>query len=271
MVTTESYILINILIFLFTTLLSIGGVGAAFIDTPLLLYFGFDIVMVTALGLLLNIFSTGTQSIRHYKQKAIEYDVAFPIIVASIVTAPIGAYFVNIVSQKDLKLIFALTLLVFGLIILYNLLKTRKQSETMNQDDTGPISKISNRLRIIISLLLGALVGFITGLLGIGGGSIILPFLLFFGLETRKAAGTTSFTVIFSSLIGLLSKLTLTSFVIDYTLLISSLIATILGAMLGSYLMHFKLNRNQIKIVIIIFLEAVAFKMILDFTKVKIF
>ena len=265
MVTIESYIIINILIFLFTTILSIGGVGAAFIDTPLLLYFGFDIVMVTALGLLLNTFSTGTQSIRHYRQKVIEYDVAFPIIVASIVSAPIGAYFVNLVSQRDLKLIFALTLLVFGLIILFNLLKTRKQSELLNQDEIGPISKISNVKRIVISLLLGGLVGFITGLLGIGGGSIILPVLLFFGLETRKAAGTTSFTVIFSSLIGLLAKLTLTTFVIDYILLISSLIATILGAILGSYLMHFKLNRNQIKIVIIIFLELVAFEMILDF------
>ena len=265
MVTIESYLIINILVFFFTTVMSIGGVGAAFIDTPLLLYFGFDIVMVTALGLLLNIFSTGTQSIRHYKQKVIEYDVAFPIIIASIVTAPFGAYFVNLVSQKDLKLIFALTLLVFGLIILYNLLKTRKQSEKVDQGDMGPISKISNVQRIIISLLLGGLVGFITGLLGIGGGTIILPFLLFFGLETRKAAGTTSFTVIFSSLIGLLSKLTLTTFVIDYTLLVSTLIATILGAVLGSYLMHFKLNRNQIKIVIIIFLELVAFKMILDF------
>lgn len=268
MVTIESYIIINLLIFFFTTVMSIGGVGAAFIDTPLLLYFGFDIVMVTALGLLLNIFSTGTQSIRHYKQKVIAYDVAFPIIVASILTAPIGAYFVNIISKKDLKLIFAVTLLIIGLTLLFNLLKTRKTSEIMNQGDVGPISKISNKQRILISLLLGCLVGFITGLLGIGGGSIILPFLLFFGLETKKAAGTTSFTVVFSSLVGLLSKLTLTSFVIDYTLLFSSVIFTILGATLGSYLMHFKLNKNQIKLIIILFLELVAIQMILNFLQI---
>ena len=216
--------------------------------------------MVTALGLLLNIFSTGTASIRHYRQKAIEYDVALPIIITSLFTAPIGAYFVNIVDKKDLKLIFAITLFIFGLTILFNLYKTRNR-----QESDGVAERISNNKRITISLVLGAIVGFITGLLGIGGGSIILPFLLFFGLETRKAAGTTSFIVVFSSLIGLLSKLTLTHFVVDFTLLISTVIATILGAILGSYLMHFKLNKNQIKLIIVIFLELVALKMIIDF------
>ena len=260
MTSIETYFIINLLIFFFTTVLSIGGVGAAFIDTPLLLYFGFDIVMVTALGLLLNIFSTGTASIRHYRQKAIEYDIAFPIIISSIFTAPLGAYFVNVIDKKDLKVIFALTLVIFGLTILFNLIKTRNRQETK-----GGVENISNNKRIVISVILGAIVGFITGLLGIGGGSIILPFLLFFGLETRKAAGTTSFIVVFSSLIGLLSKLTLTHFAIDFTLLISSVITTILGAILGSYLMHFKLNKNQIKLVIIIFLELVALKMIIDF------
>ena len=260
MTTLETYFLLNILIFIFTTVMSIGGVGAAFIDTPLLLYFGFDIVMVTALGLLLNIFSTGTASIRHYRQKVIEYDVAFPIIISSVLTAPIGAYFVNAIDKNELKLIFAITLLIFGLTILINILKTRKKEE-----EGGEIEKISNQKRIIISLLLGAVVGFITGLLGIGGGSIILPFLLFFGLETRKAAGTTSFIVVFSSLIGLLSKITLTTFAIDYFLLFTTVISTIVGAILGSYLMHFKLNKNQIKFVIVIFLELVAIKMILDF------
>lgn len=260
MVTLETYLLINIAIFFFTTVMAIGGVGAAFIDTPLLIYFGFDIVMVTALSLLLNIFSTGTASIRHYRQKAIEYDVALPIILSSIFTAPIGAYFVNVINKNDLKLIFALTLIVFGLTILFNLYKTRNR-----QEGTGISERISNSKRIAISLALGAIVGFITGLLGIGGGSIILPFLIFFGLETRKAAGTTSFIVIFSSLIGLLSKLTITSFVINYPLLFSTVIATILGAVLGSYLMHFKLNKNQIKLIIVIFLELVAIKMIIPF------
>lgn len=256
----ETYIIANILIFFFTTVMSIGGVGAAFIDTPLLIYLGFDIVFVTALGLLLNIFSTGTASIRHYKQKVIEYDVAFPIILSSMLTAPIGAYFVNLIDKKDLKLIFAVTLLIFGLTILFNVIKTRNR-----QEGVGIVERISNFKRIIISVILGAIVGFITGLLGIGGGSIILPFLLFFGLETRKAAGTTSFIVVFSSFIGLLSKLSLTHFVIDFTLIISTVIATILGAILGSYLMHFKLNKTQIKLTIVIFLELVALKMILDF------
>ncbi|MFW9929591.1 MAG: sulfite exporter TauE/SafE family protein [Candidatus Thorarchaeota archaeon] len=265
MIIIETYIIVSLLIFLFTTFLIIGGVGAAFIDTPLLIYFGFDIVMVTALGLLLNIFSTGTASIRHYKQKAIQYDVAYPIILTSLITAPLGAISVNLISKNDLKFLFAIALLVIGLNMLYNLVKTRKTFSKDNQDDLGILTSISLKQRLVISILLGMLVGFITGLLGIGGGTIILPFLLYFGLETKKAAGTTSFIVVFSSLVGFISKITLTHFVIDYLLLFLSVFVTILGAILGSYLMHFKLNKNQIKLIIVIFLEFVAIKMLSDF------
>jgi uncharacterized membrane protein YfcA len=261
----ENQLLIGVLVFVFTTFMAIGGVGAAFIDIPIFIYFGYDILFATALALLLNFFSTGTASLRHHKNRAIHYDIALPIIIASIITSPIGAIASTLVNKTDLKLIFALVLLLIGINIIYKTFKSSKNGTSGNEVKNNEELLIDRSKRLCLSVILGLAVGFISGLLGIGGGAIILPLLLYFGLHPKHAAGTTSFIVVFSSGISFLSKLTLTSFVIDYTLLIVTILVTIFGAVLGSYLMHFKLNKNQIRYIIAFFIELVAIKMIIDY------
>ena len=220
-------ILLSFLVFIFTTIMAIAGVGAAFIIIPLLYYFGYDFLMVTAIGLFLNSLSTGTASIRHAKNHAINLHIALPIIVSSAIFTPIGAYLSGTISRSSLKLLFALFLLLVGCNMFYKLWQELKiENDTAITSFNGNkiiIHKLSKPLMtqtaptslLIISLVTGALVGLIAGLLGVGGGSLILPVLLWFGLETKKAAGTTSFIVVFSSIIGFISKFGLTGIEID--------------------------------------------------------
>ena len=267
-------IVINVFVFLFTTIMAIAGVGAAFIIIPMIYYAGIDFLAATAIGLLLNFFSTGSASIRHFKNDAIDFKVALPIIIGSLITTPLGALLSDKINRTTLRILFALFLLFVGITILINTLKIYRHEKQIEKEVsiekviTEEIEEIeevfSNSKKIIIGLILGGTIGLIAGLLGVGGGSLVLPFLLYFGLETKKAAGTTSFVVLFSSLLGFISKVSITSVSIDWFFVITLVIATILAAIVGSYLMHYKLNKHQIKGVMAIMLLLVAIKIIVD-------
>ena len=80
-------------------------------------------------------------------------------------------------------------------------------------------------------------------------------FLNWVGLDAKIAAGTTAFIVAFSSLAGFLGHVSLGG--MDYTFL-GVMTLTVLGALLGSYLMRFKLTPSQLKRVMgaVLFLAA---------------
>ncbi len=251
-------ILLSLLIFIFTTIMAVAGVGAAFIVIPLINYSNYDLLIAMAIGLLSNTVSTGTSSLRHAKEKKIEYKQAIPIILMSIIFTYVGAYFSTLIPRAELKLVFGIILFLLGTNMFIKVI--RSQEETVGEYHINLDAK-----NLIISLLLGSIIGFLAGLLGIGGGSIVLPLLLYLGYPTKRAAATTSFIVLFSSFTGFLSKVSVITEPIPVDLLWGSLIATILGAALGSYLMHYKLNRKQIKLTIALMLLIVSLKIIIDY------
>jgi len=251
-----SFILLIALIFIFTIFTSLGGLGAAFIIIPTLLLFNYSIVLASIMGLVFNFVNTFTSSIRHARHNVIVYQLSVPIILASLIGAPVGALFVNILPASVLKLIFGMTIVILGLNII-----RKSVTNTPTQVEDSELLTIP----IQYSLLVGFLVGFVSGLLGIGGGAIVLPLFLYFGLETKKAAGTTSFIVVFSSFIGIISKLLLNNYEFDLTLLIAGLIASIFGAIIGTYLMHFKIKQIYLKISISLLLIVIGIKMIVEY------
>ncbi len=272
-ITFINLIFLNLLTFLFTAVMAVAGVGAAFIIIPLIFYFGYDFLTATTFGLLLNTFSTGTSSVRHVRNNAVDYRVALPIIVSSIITTPLGAIYSDSIPRETLRFLFGLFLLFVGVNILWKTMNrsdsVKGERDTFKKKETRLKEKtiISEKKRVMISLGVGAIVGFLAGLLGVGGGSLILPFLLYFGLETKKAAGTTSFIVVFSSLLGFVSKMGLTDVNLDPVLAVSLIISTIIAATIGSYLMHFKLNKYQIRETMGIMLLLVAAKIFYDLFK----
>ena len=114
-----------------------------------------------------------------------------------------------------------------------------------------------------ILFLIGAIVGFIAGLLGVGGGNILIPLLILLGFEPKKVAMTVSFVVPFSAL-G--SFFTYASYVpLDWYLLFYISLSAILGGFIGNYLMHYKLDQQQIKKLMAVILYLLAFKLLYHF------
>jgi hypothetical protein len=234
-----------------------AGTGASFLIIPVLLAYDYSLVVVGAYGLLFNFINTSTASVRHFKHKSINFKIAIPIIVSSMIGAPIGANMVNLIPEEELRLVFSIALIIIGL----NMLKKTITHQVIQEDK---IFEVTNS-HYLISAFIGLFVGFVFGLLGIGGGAITLILLLSFGLQTKKAAGTASFVIVFSALFGFISKVVFNEIEFDFVVIIGGAILSVLGAIIGSYTMHFKLKPKQIKLIISIMVILVGTKMIIDY------
>ncbi|MGE4547362.1 MAG: sulfite exporter TauE/SafE family protein [Desulfurella sp.] len=239
-----------LLIFIFTIFLSVAGLGAAFIVIPTLYYFGVALKEAMAIGLLLNAVSMSFASIGYIKNHLVNFKAAIPIIVFGIVFSPLGAYSTKYFSKELLLVLFVLFLIFAGTMMLFYKPK-QAQKRKLNEWTLGSI--------------LGISAGYLGGLLGVGGGNFIVPLLVWSGFSPKNASGTTAFIVIFLSFAGFLGHIAMGK--IDIVLLSLCLIASIAGALVGSWAMTTKLSANQVKKIIAIVLYVVALKMLWSLIK----
>lgn len=239
-------IIAAIITFIFSTLLTIAGLGAAFILVPVFMALGYDIHISMATALLLNAISMAFASYRFITHKLIIWNIAIPILIIATILSPLGAY-VSRSLNRDLLVIFFIAFLLFA-------------AANMLFYHPKPKEEISSRKKqLLTGSSVGAFAGFLGGMLGVGGGNFIVPVLVWQGIDPKKASATTSFIVIFSSLAGFLGHSTMGN--MNINLLIYTGIASALGAVIGSWLMTDKLNKKQVKLIIGIVLIGVALKM----------
>jgi len=226
----------------FTALLTIAGVGAAFILIPVFIALGIEVHVAMAVALLLNSIAMSFASVRFVKNKLVVWKTAVPLLVVATVLSPLGAYVAQGLDRTVLLwLFFAAVMMLF-----YNPKKREVESSAGKLLGYG--------------LSMGGFAGFLGGLLGVGGGNFIVPVLVWLGFDPKKASATTSFIVIFSSFSGFLGHATLGG--MDWNLLGFTAVGSAGGALLGSWLMTEKLKSRQVKLIIGVILLLIAAKMI---------
>lgn len=105
--------------FAFTTVLSIAGVGAAFILIPVFLSLGVDLRTAMATALLLNAVSMAAACVRFIRARLVDFPTAIPILAIAVPLAPLGAYTSRYLPVETLKglfvgfLLFAATMMFF--------------------------------------------------------------------------------------------------------------------------------------------------------------
>ena len=113
--------------------------------------------------------------------------------VASIGGAVVGARFTRTLSDRTLRRVFAIAVLVVAVIMLIG------AADTMLHAGIGlhPGSRPSGALLFLLGLAIGLLTGVVSGLLGIGGGLVMVPaMVLILGLSQHLAQGTSLFVIV---------------------------------------------------------------------------
>jgi hypothetical protein len=248
----QLYLIAALITFAFTTVLTISGVGAAFILIPVFIAMGIPLLTAMSTALLLNSVSMAFASISFSRAKLILFRTAVPVLVAATVLSPLGAVTAGRLPESLLKWILTGFIVFAATMMLFYRPHDRHIEASPNKE-------------IAFGAGVGSLAGFLGGLLGVGGGNIIAPALVLLGIDTRKAVATTAFIVIFSSLAGFLSHVSTGN--VDIYLLALCVVGSIGGALLGAYLMRKKLNPSQVKLTLGIVLYLIAIKMVWDLLK----
>ena len=242
------YLIVSIIIFAVSFIFAMLGLGGGMIYVPVLKWAGFPFKEVAIpLGLLLNGLNTLLALIPYSSKKLVDWKGGLAMASAAFIFAPIGAFTSKYVPEKPLMLLFAIAVIVAAARTLW----ASKQAEP---EELMPLKK-----RSIIGGIVGAFAGFSGGLLGIGGGFIIAPILMWMGYKTKVAAATTAFVVTFSSFTGYLGHAAEGQ--INWTLTILVVIAVIIASQLGATFMSSKAKSKSIKQLYGVILMLVAVKL----------
>lgn len=226
-----------------STLFSIGGTGSSVALIPMLSFFGVGFDLAKAVGLFANTASTLGASVMNIRRKSIDVKQVLPFVITSVLCSPFGAYAATKIDTHNVKLAFAFFLLISATMMLL-------------QKKKGAV--VYTKAWVLVAM--GVIVGFLSGLLGIGGGAIIIPLLIYLGYDAKKTAITVSFMIPFSTLSAFISYVYFIE--IDWILVGVVAIAAALGGVLGNQIMVFKLSVKQTKKLIAFMIYAISFKML---------
>ncbi|GAP06331.1 predicted permeases [Anaerolinea thermolimosa] len=246
------YLISAVLVFAFSGLLAMAGLGAAFLFVPLFYYLGVPLAQATPTALLLNVVSLLFATLNYWRGRLINWRVGVPVLIAAVILSPVGALVTQYVNKTVLLAMFATFLVFAGTMMLFY--KPKKREKVL-----------SRTVEISAGAGVGSMAGFLGGLLGVGGGNFILPVLNWLGLDAKVAAGTTALVVVFSSLSGFLGHATMSG--LDPWFVGIMAIMAAAGSMVGSQLMKTKLSSTQLKKMIGVLLFIIAAKMIFDLLK----
>lgn len=236
----------SLLLILVAFLYSAIGHGGASGYLALMLLYDFPTELMRATALILNIFISLVSFYQYYNAARFNWKLFFSLTVASVPAAFIGGsiYLESGVYKKILAVI-----LVFSVVRI--LWKTKDDQQTV---DPGYAT----------ALLMGAGIGLISGLIGIGGGIILTPILLLLSWTTiKESAAISALFITVNSIAGLAGTTKANLHLLDGQTMMLVLIALIGGA-LGAYYGSKHFNTPVLKMFLAIVLFIASFKLFMS-------
>ncbi len=246
-------IILSILFFVTALIYASIGFGGGSTYLAILLIWGVPYTIFPIIALVCNIIVVSGNSINFIRSKNINFDLLFPYLIGSIPFAFIGG---SISIEKSLfEILLFCVLLVAGIFLLI-------ESKSFSEEKV----KI-NQIPKLISISIGSIIGFISGIVGIGGGIFLSPllFLMKAGYP-RHITSSASLFILINSIFGIAGQLTkdqiLDQVIIYWPLFLSVLVGGQIGsvlnikflpnkilALLTSFLVIFVAIRTGIKLI----------------------
>ena len=223
--------------------LGLLGGGGSILSIPILVYlFHIDAVTASAYSLFIVGTTSFAGAIPKYKDHLVNIKTGFLFGIPSIVAIFITRRWIvpsipDILYQTE-SFIFTKRLLLLGIFALLMILASVSMIRGRKEN-----KMVRGSMRIPLTIIEGILIGFLTGLVGAGGGFLIIPALIFLTrLPMKAASGTSLFIIGINSLIGFAGDLFIMS--MDWAFLLKVTALAIVGVHFGNVLSKRVSNRQ---------------------------
>ncbi len=240
----DSSILFYILLFFVAFLYASVGHGGASGYLALMAIFGIAPDVMKPTALLLNLFVSLTSFIQFYRGQHFKWKLFLPFAIASIPMAYVGGL-VTVDAMVYKKILGLLLIIPIARFLFF-------RNITIDE---------LKKPNIFLSLLIGAVIGLLSGLIGIGGGIILSPVLLLLKWSDMKQTAAISALFIFvNSIAGLAGQLTKgIQFSND---MYGYVVVAFIGGIFGAYFGSLRFRQDILKYMLAIVLMVAAYKLL---------
>ncbi len=258
------------------------GVGGGFLITPLLFFIGVPPAVAVATGVNQVVASSISGVLAHLKRKTVDLRMGLVLLIGGLIGSLIGVWFFNLMSrlgQIDLivQLSYVIFLGIIGALMFQEALRAllrarnpkapRRKLHTHTWVHNLPLKMKFRASGLYISvfppLLVGMGVGILAAVMGVGGGFILVPAMIYLlGMPTKVVIGTSLFQVTFVAAFTTMMH-ALTNQSVDVMLALFLILGGVIGAQIGTRL-GMKLNAEQLRILLAMLVLAVAGKIAFD-------
>lgn len=255
-----------VLIFAVAFLYSNLGLGGGLLFVPILLSTGVPTSDIAVPISLTFTIATATSSvINHHRHGFVAYRLGSFLVAGALVGAVVGTFFtLFVLDETGFKLFFAGILFAFGA---YMLRDWARNARSVDEDDDSKITR--PRLVATAGATTGS--GFLAGSMGIGGGLLNVPLLVYaLGRRTRLAIGTSSLLIVPTAAVGfaayVLEPLVRGEYVTPAAFALIPILVPIVfvGAYIGSRWGLRRLRTRSVALLFILVLFAAAMKLVTD-------
>ena len=254
------------------------GVGGGFLMTPLLFFIGIPPAVAVATGATQIVASSVSGLLAHLKRKTVDLRMGTVLLVGGLIGAALGILLFNYLrslGQVDLlvTLFYVVFLGIIGTLMFVESLRAiRKSGKMRTRRKHNWIHNLPFKMKFRVSglyisvvppILVGVLVGVLAAIMGVGGGFIMVPAMIYLlGMPTKVVIGTSLFQIIFVTAFTTLLHAT-TNNTVAIVLVVFLLIGGVIGAQFGTRI-GLKLKAEQLRILLALLVLAVGFKLALD-------
>ena len=216
-------ILLAILLLATAILYSSVGFGGGSTYLALLLVWGVPYFIFPVIALSCNIIVVLGNCFNYIRTGNLNFKLLIPYLIGSIPLAFIGGSLP--IEKKLFEILLFLVLSIAGILLLLKFKSYDDKKENYN------------KIPILIAIFLGGLLGFISGVVGIGGGIFLSPILFLIRAGKAKHIVTTaSLFILINSIFGIAGQLTKNSVLSEIPNYWYLLVAVLIGGQLGNYL-----------------------------------
>lgn len=202
-----------------------AGMSAAAVISPMLITFlGIPAYQAVGIALASDVLASAVSTKQYWKNKNVDVKNGLVMMFSVLCFTLVGSYVASIVPNAVMGNFSTFMTLLLGIKFIIKPVMTTKEK----------MESVSKKKRFIQSIICGAIIGFICGFIGAGGGMMMLLILTsVLGYELKTAVGTSVFIMTFTALTGAISHFSIGG-IPDIASLIFCVLSTLLFAKIAA-------------------------------------